>query len=68
MKKYNEFTQRLITLSTLRSHDSKKMIRIKTTLRKNIAKYLTCLYDKTIPLTNNQAERSLRHLVLKRKI
>ncbi|MBI5401108.1 MAG: transposase [Candidatus Yonathbacteria bacterium] len=30
-------------------------------------KYLTCLSDSRIPLTNNQAERSLRHLVLKRK-
>lgn len=37
-------------------------------LRGNIQKYLTCLEDPRIPLTNNQAERSLRHLVLKRKI
>ena len=68
IKKYAEFFKRLKILSEINSNDPKKLIRVKTTLRKNISKYLTCLSNPRIPLTNNQAERSLRHLVLKRKI
>jgi transposase len=68
VKRYDEFTKRLMELSIIKNLDPKKLIRYKTTLRKNISKYLTCLSDSRIPLTNNQAERSLRHLVLKRKI
>jgi len=65
---YNEFAERLAHLSAIQATDPKKLVRIKTTLRKNIPSYLTCLSDPRIPLTNNLAERSLRHLVLKRKI
>ncbi len=64
----NIYTKRLEQLATITSKDCKKMIRIKTTLLKNIPLYLTCLGNPLIPLTNNQSERSLRHLVLKRKI
>jgi len=67
-ERYDEFAERLALLSTIKPNDPKKLVRIKTTLRKNIPNYLTCLSDPRIPLTNNQAERSLRHLVLKRKI
>ena len=66
--RYDEFVKKLTELSTIKPLDPKKLIRCKTTLGKNILKYLTCLSDSRIPLTNNQAERSLRHLVLKRKI
>jgi len=62
------FSLKLKELSQIKYIDPKKLIRIKTTLVKNIPKYLTCLSDSRISLTNNQAERSLRHLVLKRKI
>lgn len=62
------YTKRLEDLSEINPNDCKKLIRIKTTLQQNIPKYLTCLSHSNIPLTNNQAERSLRHLVLKRKI
>ena len=68
IERYVEFTKRLNELSIIKHLDPKKLIRYKTTLKKNILKYLTCLSDSRIPLTNNQAERSLRHLVLKRKI
>lgn len=63
-----EFKKRLFDFSEIKSEDPAKMIRLKTTLRKNIPNYLTCLKDPNIPMTNNQAERALRHLVLKRKI
>ena len=68
MERYDEFAGRLTELARIKRNDSKKLIRVKTTLQKNIPQYLTCLSDPRIPLTNNQAERSLRHLVLKRKI
>lgn len=68
MNQYENFQGRLYKLSETKSDEPKKLIRIKTTLRKNISLYLTCLKDSRIPLTNNLAERSLRHLVLKRKI
>lgn len=67
-ERYSKFAERLASLSTITLHDPRKLIRIKTTLKRNIPNYLTCLSDPRIPLTNNQAERSLRHLVLKRKI
>lgn len=68
MERYDEFAKNLVSLSAIKPNEPKKLIRVKTTLRKNIPRYLTCLSDPRIPLTNNQAERSLRHLVLKRKI
>lgn len=67
-ERYDEFSRRLTKLSVIKSANPRKFVRLKMTLRKNIQKYLTCLEDPQIPLTNNQAERALRHLVLKRKI
>jgi len=34
---------------------------------KKIDKYFVCIIKPNIPTTNNKAERSLRHLVIKRK-
>lgn len=68
IEQYANFTNKFTEISKVRKLDPQKLIRYKTTLAKNIPKYLTCLSDPRIPLTNNQAERSLRHLVLKRKI
>jgi hypothetical protein len=65
---HSSFTKRFEALSSPSSLDPKPLTRIKETLRRNISKYLTCLTFPTIPLTNNTAERSLRHLVIKRKI
>jgi len=67
-ERYDEFKERLAALASINVNEPKKLARLKTTLQKNIPNYLTCLSDSRIPLTNNQAERSLRHLVLKRKI
>jgi hypothetical protein len=60
--------ERLKVVATLKPTDPVPVKRIKTTLLRNIDKYLTCLSFPQIALTNNAAERSLRHLVLKRKI
>lgn len=68
IERHTELTEKFIELSIIAPLDPKKLATYKTTLRKNIPQYLTCLSDPRIPLTNNQAERSLRHLVLKRKV
>lgn len=70
IEKYFEFEKQLNDFSKIKRKDKEilKTIRLKTTLRKNVPKYLTCLKNPNIAMTNNQAERSLRHLVLKRKI
>ncbi len=67
-ERFNEFVEKLVSVSIVKPNEPKKLIRVKQTLHKNIPHYLTCLSDSRIPLTNNLAERSLRHLVLKRKI
>lgn len=68
VERYGEFALKFTELSTVAPLDPKKLATYKATLKKNIPQYLMCLSDARIPLTNNQAERSLRHLVLKRKI
>jgi hypothetical protein len=65
---HQALTERFQTVSTITGTDPKPVVRLKTTLRKNIDTYLTCLFFPTIALTNNTAERALRHVVLKRKI
>lgn len=62
------FTKKLRSLAVPFHGEPKKLQTLKTTLRKNIPKYLTCLKDSRIPLTNNRAERDLRHVVLKRNV
>jgi transposase len=66
--KQGYFNQRLTQLGEIETTDPPPVKRIKTTLQKNILKYLTCLRFPHIPLTNNTAEQSLRHLVIKRRI
>lgn len=62
------FVGRFEKLASPSKPDPKPLARIKATLWRNISKYLTCLSYPKIPLTNNEAERSLRHLVIKRRI
>ncbi len=62
-----KFTKQLKKLAKPTLYDPKKLLTYKQTLSKNIHKYLTCVRLPNIPADNNQAERSLRHIVLKRK-
>lgn len=48
--------------------DPAKLSRIKNQVAKRSHQYLTCLLHTHVASDNNAAERSLRHLVLKRKI
>lgn len=61
-------TERFTAVATVHTNDPTPVVRLKTTLAKNIPRYLTCLSFPAIALTNNAAERALRHVVLKRKI
>jgi transposase len=64
---YKTLEKKLQKLATLDKNEPKKLKTYKKTLSKNIAKYLTCIKYPGIPSDNNQAERSLRHVVLRRK-
>lgn len=46
--------------------DPKKLAVLKASLRKNRDCYFVCVVHEGIPADNNKAERSLRHLILKR--
>jgi transposase len=59
--------RQLWRISESKNSDPQKLQTLKTTLRKNRSAYVTCLTYPDIPMDNNKAERSLRHLVLKRK-
>lgn len=48
--------------------DPKKLATLKATFLANTERYLLCVREPDIPMTNNKAERSIRPLVLKRKI
>lgn len=58
---------RLLQFAATSPHDPLKLARIKTQVRKRPAQYLTCLLHPNVAADNNAAERSLRHLVIKRK-
>lgn len=62
------FSAQLRSLAAPFPHEPKKLQTLKATLLKKIPKYLVCLKDPNIPLTNNRAERDLRHVVLKRTV
>jgi transposase len=62
-----KFSKELKDLAIVNVNDPKKLKTYKQTLLKNIPKYLTCICLPNVPCDNNQAERTLRHVVLKRK-
>lgn len=59
--------RQLWSISQSHIDDPQKLVTLKATLRKNRFAYVTCLTYANVPMDNNKAERSLRHLVLKRK-
>jgi transposase len=62
------FQKEFDTLATHHAHDPTPLSKIKEALRRNKDHYFTFLKHPNIPIDNNKAERSLRHLVIKRKI
>ncbi len=64
---YRILKKKLQKLTMPNTYDPKKLKTYRETLSKNIDKYLTCIKYPGIPSDNNQAERSLRHVVIRRK-
>lgn len=64
---YDAFLERLKTFSHFDIHDPAKLVRIKKEVGNRPEQFLTCLRHPGIAADNNAAERSLRHLVIKRK-
>ena len=48
-------------------NDPTKLKTLKETMFKKREKYFICITEKNVPADNNKAERSLRHLVIKRR-
>src|SRR3989338_10635483 len=65
---YNILHQRLNVFACTDTRDPAKFARIKTQVRQRLANYLACLKYPNAASNNDAAERSLRRLVLKRKI
>jgi transposase len=65
---YDELMERLQQFIHAHPHDPAKLTRIKKQVASRIPNYLVCLLYPHVASDNNAAERSLRHLVLKRKI
>ena len=63
----NVLMNKLKNILTIDKNDPIKLKTLKTTMLKKIDRYFVCITNKNIPMDNNKAERSLRHLVIKRK-
>jgi hypothetical protein len=61
-----EFDEKITTLMTSDPLDPSALSTLKKTFLGKREKYLLCIRMPGIPMTNNKAERSLRHLVIKR--
>jgi transposase len=61
------YMKEFIRVTAIRRDDPEKVKTIKRTLCHDREKYFTCILYEGIPPDNNKAERSLRHLVIKRK-
>ena len=64
---YDALLKRLRTFRETHSLDGKKLTGIKGQISARAENYLTCLLHPGVASDNNAAERSLRHLVIKRK-
>ncbi len=67
LAKYGTLLTRLKAFTRPHPKDPAKLTRVKTSIAACPEEYLTCLRFKDVAADNNAAERSLRHLVIKRK-
>ena len=67
-KRKPEFMKRFILIAQPKDSDPKHLQRIKKTLLEKQHNYFVCMEIEGISMNNNKAERSLRPLVIKRKI
>ena len=64
----DKLMKKFIKITKIHKNDPKKLITYKESLAKYKEKYFVCILIPWIPADNNKAERSLRHLVLKRRM
>lgn len=62
------FQGEIAALCATHPHDPPKLATLKATFLAKAERYLPCVREPGVPMTNNKAERSLRPLVLKRKV
>lgn len=62
------FRREIAGLCCPHAADPKKLATLKKTFLENTEYYLFCILEPNIPMTNNKAERSIRPLVIKRKL
>ena len=60
------FRRKIMTLMQNDELDPPALATLKNTFLEHHEKYLLCIRIEGVPMTNNKAERSLRHLVIKR--
>jgi transposase len=58
----------IAALTAPHDNDPKNLATFKATFFANTERYLLCVREPNIPMTNNKAERSVRPLVIKRKL
>jgi transposase len=64
----NDLENKLKEILTINvSNEPTKLETLKKTMLKKIDRYFVCITEPDVPTSNNKAERSLRHLVIKRK-
>lgn len=68
MEEAETFRQQIARLCVPNPADPRKLATLKTTFLQNTKKYLLCVREPNVPMTNNKAERSIRPLVIKRKV
>jgi hypothetical protein len=68
IRMYDRLLDRLQDFAQTYSDDPMKLARVKKQIADRAECYLTCLKHRDVAGDNNAAERSLRHLVLKRKV
>lgn len=66
MSAIRKFEKSINALTVSDASDPPALATLKSTFRENRGKYLLCIRLPGVPMTNNKAERSLRHLVIKR--
>ena len=62
------FRREIAALAGPDDSDPRKLMTLKATFLENTERSLLCVKEPNIPMTNNKAERSIRPLVLKRKV
>lgn len=63
----NDLEKKLRAILKTEKNEPTKLTTLKKTMLKKIDRYFVCITEPNVPTSNNKAERSLRHLVIKRK-